>query len=102
MLHDIGAAPQNIKNTLLSFEFAGASLSLNLTQEYGAPKEQAELVYESIIRHQDLGDSGAVPGVEAMILLATIFGECSFLVAGGGFFLVFFLVFFGSFCGLCV
>jgi cyanamide hydratase len=58
MLHDIGTTDTNIRATLLSFEFYGGLLSLDLLRSLGAPKEQAENVAETIIRHQDLGDNG--------------------------------------------
>ena len=73
MLHDIGTTDTNIRATLLSFEFYGGLLSLDLLRSLGAPKEQAENVAETVIRHQDLGDEGTVTRIEALIQLATIF-----------------------------
>ncbi|KAI1080730.1 hypothetical protein F5B20DRAFT_589109 [Whalleya microplaca] len=55
LLHDIGTTPTNLRNTLLSFEFAGGVRALHLlTHDCGAPAPQAEGVAEAIIRHQDL------------------------------------------------
>lgn len=73
MLHDIGTTDKNIQATLLSFEFYGGMISLELLRALGAPKEQAENVAETVIRHQDLGDEGTVTRIEAVIQLATIF-----------------------------
>jgi cyanamide hydratase len=74
LLHDIGTTQENLHATLLSFEFYGGYLALNLLQDYGAAKEQAESVTEAIIRHQDLGDIGTITTVGQLIQLATLFG----------------------------
>jgi cyanamide hydratase len=73
-LHDIGTTPENLHATLLSFEFYGGYLALNVLQEYGASREQAESVVEAIIRHQDLSDVGTITTVGQLIQLATLFG----------------------------
>jgi len=75
MLHDIGTTKENLKKTLLSFEFYGGFLALDLLQgdHYGASKEQAESVAEAIIRHQDIGESGKITTIGQLIQLATIF-----------------------------
>jgi cyanamide hydratase len=73
MLHDIGTTDINIHATLLSFEFYGGLLSLDLLRSLGAPMEQAENVAETIIRHQDISDIGTITRIEALIQLATIF-----------------------------
>jgi cyanamide hydratase len=75
LLHDIGTTPENIHATLLSFEFYGGYLALDVLKEYGAPREQAESVAEAIIRHQDLGDVGSITTVGQLIQLATLFGK---------------------------
>jgi cyanamide hydratase len=75
LLHDIGTTPTNIHGTLMSFEFYGGFLALDLLQEFGARKEQAESVAEAIIRHQDLGDVGTITTVGQLIQLATLFGK---------------------------
>jgi cyanamide hydratase len=73
MLHDIGTTDKNITATLMSFEYYGGFLSLDLLKSLGAPREQAENVAETIIRHQELGDVGTHTRVSALIQLATIF-----------------------------
>ena len=76
LLHDIGTTPENIGATLMSFEFYGGILALDLiSKELGGPKEQAESVCEAIIRHQDIGESGQITTVGQLIQLATIFGK---------------------------
>ncbi|OBT54781.1 hypothetical protein VE04_05628 [Pseudogymnoascus sp. 24MN13] len=75
LLHDIGTTPTNITSTLLSFEFHGGLLVLDLLKKEGAPTAQAEGAAEPVIRHQDLGETGFVTSITAVILLATIFGE---------------------------
>ncbi|KAL2067105.1 hypothetical protein VTL71DRAFT_1529 [Oculimacula yallundae] len=73
LLHDIGTTDKNITATLMSFEFYGGLLSLALLKEHSAPISQAENVAEAIIRHQDLGDTGTLTRLGALIQLATIF-----------------------------
>lgn len=76
MLHDIGTAPENLGATRLSFEYYGAFLALDLLEKHlGGPREQTESVAEAIIRHQDLGETGATTLCTALIQLATVFGE---------------------------
>lgn len=77
LLHDIGTTQENLHSTRISFEFYGGYLALNILQEFGAPKEQAESVAEAIIRHQDLGDIGAISTVGQLIQLSTVFGASS-------------------------
>ncbi|EUC29872.1 hypothetical protein COCCADRAFT_7974 [Bipolaris zeicola 26-R-13] len=73
LLHDIGATPENLRATLLSFEFYGGYLALDILKGFGASKEQAESVAEAVIRHQDIGDVGTVTTVGQLIQLATLF-----------------------------
>ena len=76
LLHDIGATPQNLRATLLSFEFWGGIYALDLIEkELKAPKEQGEAVAEAIIRHQDIGTSGKITTLGQILQLATIFGK---------------------------
>ena len=76
LLHDIGTTPNNLEATLMSFEFYGGLLALELIgKELGGPKAQAESVCEAIIRHQDIGESGKITTVGQLIQLATIFGK---------------------------
>ncbi|KAL0938539.1 cyanamide hydratase [Colletotrichum truncatum] len=73
LLHDIGTAQENIDKTRMSFEFYGGIIALNLLQkDFGAPKDQAEAVCETIIRHQDLGKDGTITFLGQIIQLATI------------------------------
>lgn len=74
LLHDIGTTQENLHSTLLSFEFYGGYLALDVLKGYGAPREQAESVAEAIVRHQDLGDIGTITTVGQLIQLATLFG----------------------------
>ncbi|OTB18634.1 hypothetical protein K445DRAFT_54543 [Daldinia sp. EC12] len=73
LLHDIGTTHENLRATLLSFEFYGGILALNLTKDLGAPPAQAEAVAEAIIRHQDLGTVGKITFLGQLIQLATIY-----------------------------
>lgn len=73
LLHDIGTTNENLHATLLSFEFYGGLLALDLLQGHNAPKPQAESVAECIIRHQDLGKVGEITQLGAVIQLATVF-----------------------------
>ncbi|KAI2637455.1 hypothetical protein GGS21DRAFT_479662 [Xylaria nigripes] len=73
LLHDIGTTADNLRGTLLSFEFYGGILALNLTKEHGAPTAQAEAVAEAVIRHQDIGTVGTITFLGQLIQLATIY-----------------------------
>ncbi|KAI1339436.1 hypothetical protein F5Y15DRAFT_72955 [Xylariaceae sp. FL0016] len=73
LLHDIGTSHDNLRATLLSFEFYGGILALNLTKELGAPPVQAEAVAEAIIRHQDLGTVGTITFLGQVLQLATVY-----------------------------
>ena len=74
LLHDIGTTEKNLHGTLLSFEFYGGILSLNLlSKTLHAPLAQAEAVCEAVIRHQDIGTSGKITTLGQLIQLATIF-----------------------------
>jgi cyanamide hydratase len=73
LLHDIGATDENIAATHMSFEFYGGIIALNLLTDLGAPRDQAEAVCETIIRHQDLGTVGNITFLGQVIQLATIY-----------------------------
>lgn len=77
LLHDIGVTPENISATHMSFEFYGAIKALNLLQDLGGAKDQAEAVCEAIIRHQDLGTDGNITLLGQVIQLATIYDNVS-------------------------
>ncbi|KAM0706666.1 hypothetical protein Q7P35_005994 [Cladosporium inversicolor] len=72
LLHDIGTTPANHTSTRLSFEFAGGYLALDLLKAHKANIAQAESVCETIIRHQDLGETGMVSTLTAIIHFATV------------------------------
>ncbi|KUJ20266.1 cyanamide hydratase [Mollisia scopiformis] len=73
LLHDIGTTDKNIHATLMSFEFYGGLIVLDLLKKLDAPVPQAENVAEAVIRHQDLGETGTLTRIGALIQLATIF-----------------------------
>ncbi|KAH8817024.1 hypothetical protein F5884DRAFT_818877 [Xylogone sp. PMI_703] len=77
LLHDIGTAKENLATTHMSFEFFGAIKALSLLLEFGASKDQAEAVTETIIRHQDLGTDGNITFMGQIIQLATIYDNVS-------------------------
>lgn len=84
LLHDIATTDENLNATKLSFEFHGGLIALDVLQSAEAastaPKEQAESVAEAIIRHQDLCEKGKITAVGQLLQLATIFGECGYLL----------------------
>lgn len=47
-------------------------IALDLLKSLSSPIEEAELVCETIIRHQDLGDTGNVATLTAIIHFATV------------------------------
>jgi cyanamide hydratase len=72
LLHDLGTAPEFHTATYLSFEFAGGYTALEFLKLYGAETAQAESVCETIIRHQDLGETGMISTLTAIIHFATV------------------------------
>ncbi|KAI9777155.1 MAG: hypothetical protein M1835_005309 [Candelina submexicana] len=81
LLHDIGSTPKNLRATLLSFEFFGGILALELlSKEFDAPRAQAEAVCEAIVRHQDLGETGCITTIGRLVQLATVFGKLGFFL----------------------
>ncbi|KAK3725156.1 hypothetical protein LTR37_000667 [Vermiconidia calcicola] len=72
LLHDIGTTPSNQGKTHLSFEFQGGIIALSLLKDLEAEVVQAESVCETIIRHQDLGDTGNITTLTAVIHFATV------------------------------
>jgi cyanamide hydratase len=74
LFHDIGTVDKHTHGTLMSFEFYGALLALDVLKQKQAPIEQAESVAEAIIRHQDTAEVGTITTVGLLIQLATQFG----------------------------
>ncbi|KAI7279510.1 hypothetical protein KC345_g5326 [Hortaea werneckii] len=72
LLHDIGTTDANLSSTQLSFEFKGALIALDLLASLDSELSQREAVCESIIRHQDLGDTGNITTLTAVIHFATV------------------------------
>lgn len=72
LLHDIGTTDANMSSTQLSFEFQGGMQALNLLTQNGAPQSTAESVCETIIRHQDVGETGSITTLTAVIHFATL------------------------------
>ncbi|KAK3068224.1 hypothetical protein LTR53_014380 [Teratosphaeriaceae sp. CCFEE 6253] len=72
LLHDLGTTKANQESTNLSFEFHGGYLALDLLRSLHAEVPQAEAVCETIIRHQDIGDTGMVTTLTAVTHFATI------------------------------
>jgi cyanamide hydratase len=77
LLHDIGATPKNMPDTHMSFEFFGGIIALNTLRSFSSPTPQAESVAESIMRHQDAGNTGTLSRMGALTQLATIFDNMS-------------------------
>ncbi|RMY06834.1 hypothetical protein D0867_09557 [Hortaea werneckii] len=72
LLHDIGTTDHHQSSTRLSFEFKGGFISLDVLASLGAELSQREAVCETIIRHQDLGDTGSITTLTAVIHFATV------------------------------
>ncbi|KAK7732744.1 hypothetical protein SLS57_000687 [Botryosphaeria dothidea] len=73
LFHDIGAAPNNLGNTHMSFDFWGGIEALQTLLKFGGPKSQAESVAEAIIRHQDPGETGTISCAGLLVQMATEF-----------------------------
>lgn len=80
MLHDIGTTDENIASTKMSFEFRGAMIAMDVLREAGAEKDLAEQVGETIIRHQDVGETGTQTAIGGLIHVTTLLGAWSDLL----------------------
>lgn len=72
LLHDLGATEKNMKATKMSFEFWGGLVTREELLKLGAPQEFADSVFESIARHQDLGEKGNLSLLSHLLQLSTI------------------------------
>jgi cyanamide hydratase len=77
MLHDIGTTDDNIVSSKMSFEFKGAMIAMDFLREAGAKKDLVEQVGETIIRHQDVGETGTQTAVGGLIHVTTLLGMSS-------------------------
>jgi len=73
LLHDIGTSKENLSGTKMSFDFYGGIVAIDVLKSFGASKDMAEAVGEAIIRHQDLGETGTITSIGALIQVATVF-----------------------------
>lgn len=74
ILHDVGTAPTLHTATKMSFEFRGGIFVWDLLKELKAEEGLVEGVTEAIIRHQDLGTTGEISALGAIVQVATLFG----------------------------
>jgi len=77
MLHDIGTAPTLLTTSKMSFDFLGGIYAWDRLKELKAEKDRVEAVAEAIIRHQDLGTTGEISALGAIIQVATLLGALS-------------------------
>jgi len=75
LFHDIGTLDKYTQGTLMSFEFYGAYLALDVLKEHKCPDGQAQSVAEAIIRHQDPVETGTIHTIGLLIQIATQYGE---------------------------
>lgn len=64
-----------MNGTHLSFEYWGAIKARAFLLEHGAPGDQADAVYEAIIRHAELGESGMITSLASLVQLTTVLGK---------------------------
>ena len=74
ILHDIGTAPTLLTTTKMSFEFRGGIYVWDLLKELKVEEDLVEGVTEAIIRHQDIGTTGEISALGAIVQVATLFG----------------------------
>lgn len=74
LLHDIGTASTLLTTTKMSFEFRGGIYVWDLLKELKAEGDLVEGVTEAIIRHQDIGTTGEISALGAIVQVATLFG----------------------------
>ncbi|UNI17843.1 Cyanamide hydratase [Purpureocillium takamizusanense] len=77
LLHDIGTADEHMAASRMSFEFYGAIQARDLLLARGCPRDRADAVCETVMRHQDLGVDGTITFLGQLIQLATIFDNVS-------------------------
>jgi len=75
LYHDIASTEAHREDSHMSFEWHGGFEALQKLQAFGAPKAQAESVCESIIRHQDPGETGTISRMGQLTQLTTELGE---------------------------
>jgi len=75
LYHDIATTEQHRAESHMSFEWHGGFMALQKLQGFGAPRAQAESVCESIIRHQDPGETGTISRMGQLTQIATELGE---------------------------
>ncbi|KAF2844428.1 putative cyanamide hydratase [Plenodomus tracheiphilus IPT5] len=71
LFHDLGTIDKHTHGTLMSFEFYGGFLALNILKGYECPSAQAESVAEAIIRHQDPVEVCTIHTIGLLVQLAT-------------------------------
>lgn len=74
LFHDIATIDKHTHGTLMSFEFYGGILALDVLKQHSCPASQAESVAEAIIRHQDPVEVGTITTIGLLVQLATQFG----------------------------
>lgn len=72
LLHDIGTTDKNMKATKMSFEFYGGYVSREYIYELTKDQDFSEAVFEAIIRHQDIGDTGFITTLGMILQLSTL------------------------------
>jgi cyanamide hydratase len=78
LYHDLATTPENRGATHMSFEFHGGFMALQDLQGFGSPQAQAESVAESIIRHQDPGETGTITRMGQLVQISTEFDNMGF------------------------
>ena len=74
LLHYIGTTAWNMRITRMSFEYFSAMEANHVLRIANAGVSQRESVVEAIIRVHDLGKSGTMTMLTAVLQLATFFG----------------------------
>ncbi|KAE9972134.1 hypothetical protein EG327_009582, partial [Venturia inaequalis] len=67
LLHDIGTAEEHFLASKMSFDFLGAVVAMGVLRGVGAGRDLGEGVGEAVLRHQDLGTTGAITGVGGLV-----------------------------------
>lgn len=75
LFHDIGTIDKHTHGTLMSFEFYGGILAMDVLKQHSCPASQAESVAEAIIRHQDPVEVGTITTIGLLVQLATQYGQ---------------------------
>lgn len=77
LYHDISAVEKTRATSNMSFEWLGGLIALEDMMAFGAPRAQAESVFEALVRLRLRSTSGSLSRMGQLVQLAVELGECA-------------------------